>query len=91
MRSVRVDTTVSREFWTKFKALKLERGMWAEAMRRGLALLFDEKEGHNLLCCEGQDVAVPMQVFGKVKKLVNKIEELAAENARLQAQQELRK
>jgi len=85
-KSVRVDTTISHEYWAKTKALKLEKGTYSEAMRRGLTLIFDEIEGRNLLRCSNLDVAVPIAVIQKVNKLSERIQELAAENEKLRIQ-----
>ena len=83
---MKITTTISSEFFHKAVEHKIS---WAEAMRRGIKSLLDEKEGkHLLMCGDNKEYAVPLQVALKVQKLTKLIGEMASEREMLKQKNE---
>ncbi len=81
--SVRITTSISSDFYHRAQQNGIS---WAEAMRRGIKSLLDEKEGNHILNCNGKDIAVPIEVALKVQKLTKLIGEMASEREMLRQQ-----
>lgn len=83
--TTRLGVTVPRDVYHKVRDdLKLNKGVWAEALRRGIRLIIAEKEGNSIINFDGLGFAVHPTVALKFNNLTKQIDQLKSENQQLQ-------
>lgn len=92
---VRIDTTISKEFYEKIKAFHLneEKGIYAEALRRGLKNIIDEIQGNNTVYIpkEKREIVAHPSIIQRIQELAKLLEETKVENTRLSSELEMRR